>query len=230
MEKKKIVYLGSFLQLPFFMPKKSTNSNWLPIALIAGGLLFLPKLVKGKTTSNADGSAASEPTTTKTPDLLAQFSDSSLPRGLRNNNPGNLMIPYKLKDSTKPNTEENRVYNWIGWTGEIPLMQNSDRPYSQFYKKSDGIRAMIKQVKRYFDTYGVTTIKGITDRYDYTKTDSYSKSLETKTGINRFATISPNYYYLSRIIPAMAEVENGIKSISSAEFDAEYSKLYGSLS
>jgi hypothetical protein len=54
---------------------------------------------------------------------------SNSPRGVRNNNPGNL------------------VYTHIKWQGKVPKHQNKDRRFEMFIAPEYGVRAMIKDLK-----------------------------------------------------------------------------------
>lgn len=56
------------------------------------------------------------------------LNNSALPRGLRNNNPGNL------------------VQTNIAWVGKVPLNQNTDSRFEQFYELRYGIRALMRDI------------------------------------------------------------------------------------
>lgn len=72
---------------------------------------------------------------------------ATLPRGLRNNNPGNL-----IKTS-------------IAWQGKIPHNQNTDARFEQFYELRYGIRAMMLDIINDFSTKGKKTISALIHEY-----------------------------------------------------------------
>jgi len=88
------------------------------------------------------------------------------PRGIRNNNPGNL---------------EN---NGIDWKG-LSLVQGDKRFY-QFAKPEYGIRALARVLKTYERKYGINTVKGIIDRWappHENNTESYIKHVAQVLGV-----------------------------------------------
>lgn len=127
------------------------------------------------------------------------------PLGMKNNNPLNLIA-----------TATN-------WQGEIPTTGN----FAQFKSYVWGVRAAIKNMISYINTHGRNTIvkiiecwaprfnsrcpgsEGSTGDNSDIAVDNYIKSVESATGINRNATITASYNFLSKLIPAMAMVETG---------------------
>ena len=81
------------------------------------------------------------------------------PRGIRNNNPGN--IKY------------NSANNWLG---KIPGPQNTDpgRTFEQFTDLKYGLRAMLILLKKYYINDNLKTIKGIINKWDPGSTSSGS--------------------------------------------------------
>jgi hypothetical protein len=69
---------------------------------------------------------------------------NDLPRGLRNNNIGNIKL--------------NPANNWLG---KIPADQNTDKVFEQFTAKKYGTRALIKLLKKYYLDYNLKTISQI---------------------------------------------------------------------
>ena len=119
---------------------------------------------------------------------------TNLPRGLRNNNPGNIRI------------------NNDKFQGEI--IPSQDKSFKQFETIAYGYRAMFVILDNYrkngFDTIGKIIYRWAPPE-DKNHTESYIKAVEIKTNIPRDKVLTElsgqNYI---RIVSAMSEVENGI--------------------
>lgn len=72
----------------------------------------------------------------------------NLPRGLRNNNIGNIKM--------------NSANNWLG---KIPAENNTDGTFEQFSAKKYGTRALLKLLKKYFLDYDLKTINQILSKW-----------------------------------------------------------------
>lgn len=70
-----------------------------------------------------------------------------IPRGIRNNNPGNIRLGSS------------------NWTGKIPNHQNTDGEFEQFEHMEYGIRAMAKLIKKYMSTQRGDTLRDIINTY-----------------------------------------------------------------
>jgi len=77
--------------------------------------------------------------------LGSVMNDTSLPRGIRNNNPGNIMF--------------NSGNAWLG-----KLKLSKDMPFEQFYSISYGVRACHKLINNYYNS-GRNTLRKIFERY-----------------------------------------------------------------
>ena len=89
-----------------------------------------------------------------------------LPRGIRNNNAGNI---------------EN---NGIAWNG-LSDTQNDDRFY-QFISAEYGIRAIAKILRTYQSKYGINTVRGIISRWappTENNTESYIQAVSKTLGV-----------------------------------------------
>lgn len=87
------------------------------------------------------------------------------PRGIRNNNPGNLRISGD---------------QWLGLSAT-----QTDNDFFQFISPYYGIRAMAKTLRTYYQKHDLKTIEKIIHRYAPTsenKTDSYVKSVVAQVG------------------------------------------------
>jgi hypothetical protein len=127
---------------------------------------------------------------------LDYLGDSSRPRGIRNNNPGNVM----MGSST--------------WQGQVPNSQNSDGRFLQFTKFHYGVRCCTKLVRNYITVHNRNTIRKIIERYapaaeNGAATANYIAFVALKSGYLPDQTIEPNKEHLSKIIPAMCQFENG---------------------
>lgn len=116
----------------------------------------------------------------------------TLPRGIRNNNPGNI---------TKGSTP---------WEGEV---QGSDPRYASFNTPEGGIRAMGKTLLTYQDKHGLNTVEGIIARWapaTENDTAAYSATVAKALGVKVDAQIDlHDAGTLNKITRAMILVENG---------------------
>lgn len=117
----------------------------------------------------------------------------SLPRGIRNNNPGNI--------------------RWgSNWQGLVPQSQRTDKSFCQFKDAAHGLRAIVKILFTYRDKYGLNTIEGIIHRYAppfENSTDNYIKRVCDSLGIGRKDVISFSDSQLMELLKAIIAVENG---------------------
>jgi len=88
------------------------------------------------------------------------------PRGIRNNNPGNI--------------------RWCDeWQGLVPKSQRTDKSFCQFISPEYGIRAMIVILRNYQSKYGLRTITGMIKRWappNENNTQAYINSVVQATG------------------------------------------------
>ena len=116
-----------------------------------------------------------------------------LPRGLRNNNPLNI-----IRNSTK----------WQGMSDT-----QTDKRFVQFKSLAYGYRAAYKLIHTYMTKYGLLSIEGIISRWappSENNTEAYIQRVEKRTGWKRNAILSfYNRELMAKLVVAMAEVENG---------------------
>lgn len=139
---------------------------------------------------------------------LSYLGKSGYPRGIRNNNPGNIRV------GSSP------------WQGKIPLSQNTDGAFEQFTTYAYGIRAMIKNLLG----YNLNTIRAIIYRWappaDNNNTEQYVNFVALKTGLSPTQPLDlKNTNTLRKIVTAMAEMENGRPAITPDQFNYAYSLL-----
>lgn len=127
--------------------------------------------------------------------------ETSVARGIRNNNPGNIR---KSKDA------------WIG----LASVQ-MDEEFCTFESAEYGIRAMVVLLLGYAKRHGLNTIAGIIRRWApavENNTAAYISSISQQTG---FAPDQPlelrNEQILTALISAIIAHENGINPYSSSQ-------------
>lgn len=132
------------------------------------------------------------------------------PRGLRNNNPGNIRIGSSA------------------WMGKIPVSQNTDGSFEQFETWVYGVRAMTKLIRNYIND-GHNTISKIINRYappHENSTNQYIAFVVQKTGKFNNQQLDPNdKTVIRRLIQAMAQMELGCNLITDAEFNKAWDLL-----
>lgn len=121
-----------------------------------------------------------------------QFTDMSLPRGIRNNNPGNIR---KSADA---------------WQGLADV-----QPDSAFFTFKDpvyGIRALAKILRNYRDRYGLTTITGIISRWappNENNTQAYAQAVASAVGVSPSEPLAFDAGQLRALVAAIIHHENG---------------------
>ena len=111
------------------------------------------------------------------------------PRGIRNNNPGNIRGGDVI---------------WNGETGR------DDKDFVVFESAVFGVRAMARTIKTYQEKYFLVTIRQIVERWapaSENETESYIQSVAGRSGVAADAYIEPEN--IPAIIAAMIYHENG---------------------
>jgi len=123
---------------------------------------------------------------------------ATLPRGLRNNNPGNLV--HSANGKLLP-----------PYTGEVRPIKDSR--FRTFSSMPYGYRAMFVLLKTY-NNRGVDTIEKIINTWAppvENATSSYIANVEKQTGINRYSKLNINdQSSYKKIVAAISKVENGL--------------------
>lgn len=146
-----------------------------------------------KTTSGVSPSLFSEAASMIADAGSSLVSVVSLPRGIRNNNPGNIRTNGGV--SQQP------------FEGAIPIAQNTDsnKSFMQFENPWYGIRAAARVIFNYQDKYKLATIRQFITRYappsDDNRTDEYIRSVcaSLKIADNVFYNLS-NFDNLSALV------------------------------
>ena len=119
----------------------------------------------------------------------------ALPRGIRNNNPGNI----------------RHGDNWQGMK-----KTQTDKSFVQFVSPEYGIRAMVK-VLRSYRARGVVTLEDIIQTWapaNENNTEAYIQSVMKKTGWGRQHVVAEMEGDYKTLIPAIIKHENGINPYS----------------
>lgn len=137
---------------------------------------------------------------------------TDLARGIRNNNPGNLV---------KTN---------INWQGKVPHSLNTDSRFEQFYTLADGLRAMMIDVRNDI-IKGQNTVRKLISEFApafENNTSAYINTVAQMVGIDINTAISVlDKNLLIGIAKAIAYVENGndSKFISDNDYQNAFSIL-----
>lgn len=118
------------------------------------------------------------------------------PRGIRNNNPGNI--------------------RWgDDWKGLVPKSQRTDKSFCQFTAPEYGIRAMIVILRNYQRKHGLNTITGIISRWapaNENNTQAYIDSVAKSTGVAPDQFIhTDDSRFMMKLLQAIIQHENGVQ-------------------
>jgi hypothetical protein len=120
-------------------------------------------------------------------------------RGIRNDNPGNIE-----RGKTK-------------WVGMRPIQ--TDSRYLQFENAEYGIRALYKTLLTYRNSHGLTTIRGIINRWappNENDTASYIAGVAKALKISADTPLTTSTQYMN-LIKSITRHENGVMPYSDAE-------------
>lgn len=181
---------------------KHKEKNWLIAGGALLGLLLLSARAKGATGSSTGAGAGVA--------NLSYLGQSGLPRGMRNNNPGNIRIS---------NT---------AWQGKIPVSQNTDKAFEQFKTWAYGIRAMIKNLQYYQTNRNLNNLTQIISTWapaaDNNDTTAYIAAVSMETGLHPTLYLNlENQNIMRKLVKAMAKVENGRPAVTDAQFNYAWS-------
>lgn len=184
---------------------KRSEKNWLIAGAALLGVFLLSTRAKGAPGGGSGASAAGVAN-------LSYLGQSGLPRGMRNNNPGNIR-----RGST-------------AWQGKIPAGQNTDSAFEQFQAYVWGIRAMIKNLQSYQRDRGLSTLTQIISTWapaaDNNDTNAYIRSVSLSSGLTPTQSLNlGDKNIMRKLVQAMAKVENGRDAITAPQFDYAWSIL-----
>lgn len=135
---------------------------------------------------------------------------SSAPRGIRNNNPGNL------------------IYTNTKWNGKLSKQQNKDRRFEMFIAPVYGVRAMIKDLKNDMERKGKLSVAALIEEYaprSENKTTSYINAVCKDLNVSSTAKLLPSKNTLRQLVIAIAKVENGGNYVSPQLFEQAYAMI-----
>lgn len=124
---------------------------------------------------------------------LSYLGRTDLPRGIRNNNPGNL------------------TRTSISWQGEVA--NNTDGRFEQFTEFVWGVRAMIRDISGDIKKDGDNTIRKLITKYapsNENNTAGYISSLSTRTGFGADQILdADDKAVMARLVQQICIIENG---------------------
>jgi hypothetical protein len=123
---------------------------------------------------------------------MADGAEKFTPRGVRNNNPGNI--------------KKNNV-RWLGLSEE-----QNDETFFQFTDAKYGIRALMKILLTYRFQHGLTNIWSIVERYapsSENNTEAYKNYLVNETGYGMLQEIKFTIDDYLPVVKAIIVMENG---------------------
>lgn len=131
---------------------------------------------------------------------------ANAPRGIRNNNPGNLI---------KTN---------INWQGKLPHQQNKDRRFEMFIAPVYGVRAMIKDLKHDIEK-GKNTVPSLIEEYAprfENNTDQYIQTVCRDLKVSKKARLLPTKNTLHLLVLSITRIETGGNYVSNDLFEQAY--------
>jgi hypothetical protein len=134
---------------------------------------------------------------------------SNAPRGIRNNNPGNL------------------IFTNIKWNGKLPKEQNKDRRFEMFIAPEYGIRAMIKDLKHDIEK-GKNTVPTLISEYAprfENNTSAYIQTVCKDLRVSQTAKLLPTKNTLKLLVFSISRVENNGIFITNELFDKAYAMI-----
>jgi hypothetical protein len=133
-----------------------------------------------------------------------------LPRGIRNCNPGNLVISK------------------IPWNGKVPKKDNTDGHFEQFISMEYGIRAMIMDLRGDIMKDGLDTIEKLIRVYApkfENNTEAYIKVVVKRTGIKRNEKLITDKSTIFKLVEAISFHENGGSYITNEQIEKAWEML-----
>jgi len=131
---------------------------------------------------------------------------SDKPRGIRNNNPLNIRTSAS------------------NWKGKIGV---DDKGFVIFDTMENGIRAAIKNIKKHYDT-GADTLYVLINRWappSENDTNQYIDKVTYRTGLAHDFVFPFDRGHVTKIVDAMAEVENGGNYITNQQIKTAWQSV-----
>lgn len=121
------------------------------------------------------------------------------------------MMGEPMRDGTPRGIRNNNPLNIIDTAGNIGNRgTNVDSVFREYATPEDGIAAAARLLRGYANNHGIHTVGGVVARWSATDQDTYAAYVASRVGVRVNDTINLNDpAVLARIIPAMIQVENG---------------------
>ncbi|RHW21897.1 structural protein [Pseudomonas jilinensis] len=120
---------------------------------------------------------------------------SRLPRGIRNNNPGN--IEYNPRNN---------------WRGQLPHDVKVEPRFSRFDTPYNGIRALARLLLNYRKLHGLRTVEGLISRWapsNENDTKAYARAVANRMGVSIQQPLHMDQNTLEKLVTAVIHHENG---------------------
>lgn len=133
----------------------------------------------------------------------------NVPRGIRNNNPGN------LRDTT------------IAWQGEVPAGKKQDKVFEEFTEMKYGVRALIMDIQSDLKK-GLVTIHDLISAFAPSSENNTKKYIEfvvKHTGFVEYQTLKNTKAFLFPLTKAIARYETGKDIITEDLFDQAFALI-----
>lgn len=117
------------------------------------------------------------------------------PRGIRNNNPGN--IDYNPRNT---------------WRGQLPPDPAAESRFARFDTAQNGIRALAKLLTNYRKQYGLRTVEALIARWapsNENDTRQYARAVATQLGVPITQPLRLDEPTLTGLVTAIIQHENG---------------------
>lgn len=140
------------------------------------------------------------------------MSKSNQPRGIRNNNPGN--IDYNAANN---------------WQGQLPYDRAIESRFCRFVSPEYGIRALMALLRTYQRKYGLNTVSGLISRWAPSKennTNSYVNAVAKEIGVSPQDNINVFDKDMSiKLAKAIIRHENGQQPYGDPVFETAFKLL-----
>lgn len=142
--------------------------------------------------------------------LITYLNDKRFPRGIRNNNFGNIRRSRAM------------------WKGKIPFDKSKDKAFEQFFKAYFGIRALIITLRSYYFKHKLTSVEGIINRWAPSSENNsvaYIESVCDKMAVQPDSILNWDQGTIFKLVHAISIHENGKDLITRELFDYAWDRL-----
>jgi hypothetical protein len=132
-----------------------------------------------------------------------------LPRGIRNNNPGN------LRDTT------------IAWQGEVAPNMKKDKDFEEFTEMKFGVRALLMDLRSDIQK-GKNTLHSLLAEFapgNENDTSAYIRFMVDQTPYVEYQTLKPEKEYLWELARGIIRYETGRDILTRELFETAYSMM-----